>query len=240
MNAFAIATWLEELGLEKYRETFLVQEIGLDVLPALTDSDLRSLGVPLGPRRKILSAATSLHEQIQRPPRAARGSSVPPRSGALERRNMTVLMCDMVDSTVLASRLDPEELRGILHTYLEAITYAVDAFDGYIARYQGDGILAYFGYPQAREDAAERAVLAGLRLLEAVRLVNGRANIQLQTRVGIATGLAVVGGLVGERASRVDTAVGEIPARAARLQTIARPDSVAHLRFDTGPPRRGV
>jgi class 3 adenylate cyclase len=226
MNESDISAWLEKLGLGKYRETFLTQEIGLDVLPDLTDADLRSLGVPLGPRRRILKAAAPLQGQSQKPPRTVPGSTAPPSSGALERRNMTVMMCDMVDSTVLASRLDPEELRGILHVYLDAVADAVRAFDGHIARFQGDGILAYFGYPQAREDAAERAVRAGLHMLEAVRRVNARSHIKLQTRVGIATGLAVVGDLVEETASRVDTAVGEIPARAARLQTIAPPDSV--------------
>jgi class 3 adenylate cyclase len=219
-----IGAWLERLGVGKYEEIFLTQEISLDVLPELTDADLRSLGVPLGPRRKILTAAASLRgKSAARIVTGSRGSAP---SGSLERRNMTVMMCDLVDSTVLASRIDPEELRDILHAYLEAMTHAVRAFDGYIARYQGDGILAYFGYPQAKEDAAERAVRAGLRLLQAVRRVKGRADAQLQTRIGIATGLAVVGDLMAESASGVDAAVGEIPARAARLQTVAPPDSV--------------
>ncbi len=209
--------WLASLGLGQYASAFAAQQIDGDVIAELTDADLQALGLPLGPRKKILKAVAALHA----PPAAPRA----PRPG-VERRNLTVLVCDLIGSTALATHCDPEELRAVLHGYMDACSAVVAEYGGHVARYHGDGLMAYFGYPQAREDAAERAVHAGLRIVEAVREVGGMPAVRLQTRVGIATGLAVVGDLIGEGAAREEAVVGETPALATRLQGIAAAEGV--------------
>ena len=150
----------------------------------------------------------------------------PRRQPVAERRNLTVLTSDLVDSTALATRLDPEQLREIMHGYLDACSEVVDRFGGYVAKYTGDGLMAYFGYPEAQEDSAERAVRAALRMIEIVRSLQPRPGIRLQTRIGIATGLTVVGDLMGQGAAREEAVFGAAPALAARLQAIALPDGI--------------
>ncbi len=225
MQSLDVGAWLEELGLGQYRTLFSDQAIDSDVLPDLTDDDLVRLGVPLGHRKKLFRAIDDLlgretsehHEPIK---------LVRTRPDA-ERRQLTVLICDMVGSTDLASKLDPEELRKVMGVYLDACVNAVTSLGGFIARYTGDGIVAYFGYPAALEDAAERAVRSGLALGQIVPNLVSLPDVTLHVRTGIATGLVVVGDLLGEGAAREESVVGETPALAARLQTLAPPDGVA-------------
>jgi len=225
MQSLDVGTWLEELGLGQYCALFSDQAIDSDVLPDLTDDDLVRLGVPLGHRKKLLKAIDDL---LGRETTAQHGpvKLVRTRPDA-ERRQLTVLVCDMVESTALASKLDPEELRKVMGVYLDACVNAVTSLGGFIARYTGDGIVAYFGYPAALEDAAERAVRAGLALSQTVPSLASLPDVTLHVRTGIATGLVVVGDLLGEGSAREESVVGETPALAARLQTLAPPDGVA-------------
>src|SRR5207245_930925 len=184
-----------------------------------------------GPRKMILKAAQALRGRATPGIRRSVGDGVAPefRSSSrpvAERRNLTVLTCDMVGSTALATRLDPEQLREIMHPYLDACSNVVDRFGGFVAKYTGDGLMAYFGYPKAQEDAAERAVRASIEMIETVRRLALHPGIRLQTRIGIATGLTVVGDLIGKGAAREEAVVGAAPALAARLQALAPADGI--------------
>jgi predicted ATPase/class 3 adenylate cyclase len=225
MQSLDVGAWLEELGLGQYRDLFSDQAIDRDVLPDLTDDDLARLGVPLGHRKKLFKAIDNLLGR-DTADQGAPIKLVRMRQGA-ERRQLTVLICDMVESTDLASKLDPEELRKVMGIYLDACVKAVTTLGGFIARYTGDGIVAYFGYPAALEDAAERAVRAGLELGRIVPNLAALPDLTLHVRTGVATGLVVVGDLLGEGAAREEAVVGETPALAARLQGLAPPDGVA-------------
>jgi class 3 adenylate cyclase len=213
-----IAAWLRGLGLEQYEPAFRANEIDERVLPSLTSEDLREIGVvPIGHRRRLLDAIAALRTEIPvTEPPAPRDSPV--RADA-ERRQLTVMFCDLVGSTPLSARLDPEALRGIIGAYHRCVTEIVEGFSGFVARYMGDGVLVYFGYPQAHEDDAERATRCGLALVDRIPRLNQAE--ELHARVGIATGLVVVGGEVVEH----DVA-GETPNLAARLQALAEPDTV--------------
>src|SRR5215472_11905410 len=237
-----IATWLRGLGLERFEPAFRENEIDAEVLPQLTESDLVTLGLPLGPRRKLLTAIAALREGVLPSPAADQLPEMlipaAARAAEAERRQLTVMFCDLVGSTALSTKLDPEELREVIGAYHGCVTEVVRRFDGLVAKYMGDGVLVYFGYPQAHEDDAERAVRAGLGTVEAVgRLdtpvipgtpaLGGRpSGDQLEVRIGIATGLVVVGDLVGEGAAQEQAVVGETPNLAARLQALAEPGSV--------------
>jgi class 3 adenylate cyclase/tetratricopeptide (TPR) repeat protein len=227
----AIGPWLESLGLGRYRQIFIAEEIDLQILPDLTEAELAALGLPLGPRKKILQAVRALRGGAPKrhrrdgAGRADPETSASPRRDA-ERRNLTVLNCDMVNSTALANRLDPEQLREVMHPYFDACSEVVDRFGGFVAKYTGDGLIAYFGYPAAHEDAAERAVRAGLQMIEMVGALAPRPGISLQARLGIATGLTVVGDLIGKGAAREEAVVGAAPPLAARLQGLAPPDGI--------------
>jgi len=215
-----IAVWLRGLGLERYEAAFRDNEIDWDALPKLTAEDLKDLGVVLGShRRKLLEAIAAL--QSESGPQRGAADQVAPTA---ERRQLTVMFCDLVGSTALAARLDPEDLREVIGAYHAAITEMIGRFSGFVAKYMGDGVLAYFGYPQAHEDDAERAVRAGLAVLGAVRALQTPASLQM--RVGLATGLAVVGDLIGLGAAREEAVVGGTPNLAARLQALAEPDAV--------------
>jgi predicted ATPase/class 3 adenylate cyclase len=220
-----VGAWLEELGLAQYRALFADQAIDSDILPDLTDDDLERLGVPLGHRKKLIKAIDELLG------REATGQQAPIKQARTrqdaERRQLTVLICDMVDSTPLAARLDPEELRKVMGIYLDACVSAVTSVGGFIARYTGDGIVAYFGYPAALEDAAERAVRAALEISQTIPNLAPLPGVTLHVRTGIATGLVVVGDLLGEGAAREESVVGETPVLASRLQNLAPPDGVA-------------
>ena len=225
-----IVVWLRSLGLGKYEAAFRENDIDETVLPSLTHENLKELGVAsLGHRVKLLDAIAALRNEASgKAPSvdAATTSSSPsahPEDRA-ERRQVTVMFSDLVGSTALSARMDPEDLREVISAYQKCVAETVQRFGGFVAKYMGDGVLIYFGYPQAHEDDAERAVRAGLELVAAVGAL--KTHAPLQTRVGIATGLVVVGDLIGSGASQEQAIVGETPNLAARLQGIAEPNSV--------------
>jgi class 3 adenylate cyclase len=190
--------WLWSLGLEQYEAAFRENEINDTVLPSLTAEDLKDLGVVIvGHRRTLLNAIAALRAEGDA--KAASADAVPTIDGSpkdtAERRQVTVMFSDLVGSTALSARMDPEDLREVISAYQKCVAETVRRFSGFVAKYMGDGVLVYFGYPQAHEDDAERAVRAGLELVGAVSAL--KPNAPLQTRVGIATGLVVVGDLIG-------------------------------------------
>jgi class 3 adenylate cyclase/predicted ATPase len=218
-----IAEWLEKLGLEQYAQRFVDNEIDISVLPHLTDQDLREIGVPLGHRRKIF-AAINKGIELREPSDAPAAVGEPKRKETPERRHVTVLFSDLAGSTALSESMDPEDLRDVISAYQSCVAEAVHRFDGFVAKYMGDGVLVYFGYPEAHEDDAERAVRTGLDLVAAVSGL--KTLVPLQVRVGIATGMVVVGDLIGVGASQEQAIVGKTPNLAARLQGIAAPNMV--------------
>jgi class 3 adenylate cyclase/predicted ATPase len=216
--------WLRSLGLAQYEAIFRENAIDADVLHDLTEDHLREMGLPLGARLKLLKAISALAlgaEPIGLTPAVAPAG---PPADTAERRQVTVMFSDLVGSTALSARMDPEDLREIISAYHKCVAEIVHRFDGFVAQYLGDGVLVYFGYPQAHEDDAERAVRAGLELIAAVCALKTR--VSLQTRVGIATGLVVVGDLLGAGGAQERGIVGETPNLAARLQGIAEPNMV--------------
>ncbi|HUC70956.1 MAG TPA: adenylate/guanylate cyclase domain-containing protein, partial [Stellaceae bacterium] len=195
-----IAAWLQDLGLERYAPAFRDNEINERVLPSLTAEDLRDLGVTLvGHRRLLLDAIAALGSAGTAAAASATAVTAAPAdvraSADAERRQLTVMFCDLIGSTALSTRHDPEDLRELVGDYHRAVAETVGRFDGFVAKYMGDGVLIYFGYPQAHEDDAERAVRAGLAVIEAVGRKPARGD--LSVRLGLATGLAVVGDLIG-------------------------------------------
>jgi class 3 adenylate cyclase/tetratricopeptide (TPR) repeat protein len=221
-----IAEWLEQLGMSEYTQRFAENRIDLSVLPDLTDQDLEKIGVVLGDRRKILRAIAGLETSKAAPAAAAvtAPTGLPSPRDTAERRQVTVMFSDLVGSTALSGRMDPEDLREVISAYQKCVAETVGRFGGFVAKYMGDGVLVYFGYPQAHEDDAERAVRSGLKLVTAVDAL--KTHAPLQTRIGIATGLVVVGDLIGSGASQEQAIVGETPNLAARLQGVAEPNSV--------------
>jgi class 3 adenylate cyclase/tetratricopeptide (TPR) repeat protein len=211
--------------MAEYTDRFAEERVEIDVLSELTDQDLERLGIPLGHRRRILKA---IRELDQRPPATPQVPTVdsPTLQDSAERRQLTVMFCDLVGSTALSTRLDPEDLRGIIGAYHRCCTELIEGHGGFVAKYMGDGVLAYFGYPRAHEHDAERAVRAGLAMVEAVPNVDANAGAALQVRVGISTGLVVVGDLVGSGEAQERGVVGETPNLAARLQGLAEPGAV--------------
>ena len=217
-----VAAWLKELGLERYEPAFREGEITAAVLPELTEADLKELGLPLGPRKLLLKAIAALQRRSTAEPMPASKTTSP----AAERRQLTVMFCDLVGSTELAARLDPEDMGAVIRAYQECCAEVVERWGGHVAKFMGDGVLAYFGWPQAHEDEAERAVRAGLALVDAVARLATPAGEPLAARIGIATGLVMVGDLIGEGAAQEQAVVGETPNLAARLQALAGPGSV--------------
>jgi class 3 adenylate cyclase/predicted ATPase len=222
-----IADWLKKLGLSEYAQRFAENHVDFSVLPELTDQDLKDLGIVLGDRRKLLRAIADLNgiEKMQSKPTEAATTPVAPQpQDSAERRQVSVMFADLVGSTALSARMDPEDLREIISAYQRCVTETVRRLGGFVAKYMGDGVLVYFGYPQAHEDDAERAVRAGLELIAAVSAL--KAPVSLQTRVGIATGLVVVGDLIGSGEAQERGIIGETPNLAARLQGVAEPNMV--------------
>jgi class 3 adenylate cyclase/tetratricopeptide (TPR) repeat protein len=217
-----IGDWLEKLGMSEYGQCFADNKIDVSVLRHLTDQDLKDIGIPLGHRRKILAAITEMGTAPATP--AATPATEPKPQDTAERRQVTVMFSDLVGSTALSARMDPEDLREVISAYQKCVAETVGRFGGFVAKYMGDGVLVYFGYPHAHEDDAERAVRAGLELVAAIGGL--KTHAPLQTRVGIATGLVVVGDLIGSGASQEQAIVGKTPNLAARLQSIAEPNSV--------------
>jgi class 3 adenylate cyclase len=215
-----IADWLKNLGMSEYAQRFAENRIDFSVLRDITDQDLKDLGFVLGDRRKMLRAIGELEAAAS----LAATSIEPVSRDVAERRQVTVMFSDLVGSTALSARMDPEDLREVISAYQNCVAETVGHLGGFIAKFMGDGVLVYFGYPHAHEDDAERAVRAGLELVAAVSDL--KTHAALQTRVGIATGLVVVGDLIGSGASQEQAIVGETPNLAARLQSIAVSNTV--------------
>jgi class 3 adenylate cyclase len=229
-----VVVWLRSPGLGKYEAIFRENDIDETVLPSLTHENLKELGVAsFGHRVKLLDAIAALRsEGSGKAPLVDAGtaSSTPsphPEDRA-ERRQVTVMFSDLVGSTALSARMDPEDLREVISAYQKCVKETVERFGGFVAKYMGDGVLVYLGYPQAHEDDAERAVRAGLALVAAVSGL--KTHAPLRTRVGIATGLVVVGDLIGSGASQEQAIVGETPNLAARSQGVAEPEQCRHSR----------
>ena len=222
-----IADWLEKLGMSEYAERFAENDIDFTILSELTDQDLEKIGiVSLGHRRKLLRAIADLKVVEKSEPSITVAAVAPAEPGPqdfAERRQVTVMFSDLVGSTALSARMDPEDLREVISAYQKSVAQTVRRFGGFVAKYMGDGVLVYFGYPEAHEDDAERAVRAGLELIGAVAGL--KTGVGLQTRVGIATGLVVVGDLIGSGSAQEQAVVGETPNLAARLQVIAEPNT---------------
>ncbi len=211
-----VRDWLRKHNFEQYADAFEANDVGLDILPELKESDLEQLGVSLGNRRRLLKAIAEHTPTLE--------TSEP--SGEAERRQVTVLFCDMVGSTALSGRLDPELLGQLIRRYQDTAAGAIGRFGGFVAKFMGDGVLAYFGFPRAFEDAAESAVRAAIGILAEVGDIALPDGTRVQARIGIATGLVVVGEIVGTGSAQERTIVGETPNLAARLQALAAPDTI--------------
>jgi class 3 adenylate cyclase/tetratricopeptide (TPR) repeat protein len=218
-----LASWLEAIGLSKHLELFRQHSLDLDVVLDLTEKDLLKLGLPLGDCKRFLRQSAPL--DMRRALQSTRGSDHESQGRAPERRRLTILYCDLVDSTALASRLDPEELGPIIGRYLQIVEGIVQRYGGYIDRLVGDGMLVCFGWPVANEDQVERAAAAGLEIVRDVGGLEVGAGGYLNCRVGIATGDVVVGEIFGGK-RRWETVVGSTPNLAARLQSIAPSQAV--------------
>ena len=223
-----IGGWLRNLGLERYEPLFIENAIDSDVLAELTEGDLEKLGIPLGDRKRLIKAIRAM--LAGSPTTFTSGveedASGQPRGAAAERRHLTVMICDLVGATALSGRLDPEDMGTVIDAYHAACARITLTYDGFLAEFRGDGIMAYFGYPIAHEDDAERTVRAGLDIVAAVARLETRAAEPLAVRIGIATGVVVVGALSGEGALREHAVVGETPNLAARLQALAEPGTI--------------
>src|SRR5215467_12102737 len=224
-----VGSWLRALGLGRYEPAFIENAIDSDVLPELTEDDLKKLGIPLGDRKRLIKAITAMVAS----PAAFVTSEVgedaqsgQARVAAAERRHLTVMSCDLVGSTALSARLDPEDMGAVIEGYHAGCTRIVQAYDGFLGDFRGDGILAYFGYPRAHEDDAERTVRAALDIIAAVARLETPAAEPLAVRIGIATGLVVVGDLSREGALREHALVGDTPNIAGRLQALAEPGTI--------------
>jgi class 3 adenylate cyclase len=219
-----MTVWLRDLGLGDYAETFKDNGVELDLLPELDNEDLKDLGVSrLADRKKLLKAIAELRPEVIEE-RIAPAAPTPEM--AAERRQLTVMFVDLVGSTALSGALDPEDYREVLRAYQDACAGVVTRYEGHVAKLLGDGTLVYFGYPQAHEDDAERAVRAGLDVVQAVSALESGSGGPLQARVGIATGLVVVGDMIGKGVTEEGAISGETPNLAARLQALAQPDTV--------------
>ncbi|MEM7251049.1 MAG: adenylate/guanylate cyclase domain-containing protein [Pseudomonadota bacterium] len=233
-----VTTWLESLGLEQYAQAFADNDIDWELLPELDHDVLKDIGVSsAGARLRMLASIRSFTDNAERAPNerlspsndAATSSTVAtpglPISDA-ERRQLTVMFCDLVGSTALAEEMDLEDYRDLLGAYQTTSRNAIEHYGGYIARYMGDGLLVYFGYPQAHEDDAERAVRAGLDIVDGIRALGLREKRELTVRIGVATGQVVAGDIIGEGAAEEHAVLGEAPNLAARLQALAAPNAI--------------
>src|ERR1700739_896384 len=235
--------WLRGNNLEQYADAFEANDIDLDILPALHARDFEQLGLSLGNRRRLLKAIAARNTAAAPISACDRASSLDssadplssgeissaangPGAGDAERRQVTVMFADMVGSTALSAKLDPELLGGLIRRYQDAVAGAIGRYGGFVAKFMGDGVLAYFGFPRAFEDAAERAVRAALGILAEVGEIELPDHTRGQARIGIATGLVVVGEIIGTGIAQERTIVGETPNLAARLQALASPDTI--------------
>lgn len=226
-----VGEWLRSIGLGQYEAAFRQNEIDGEILPSLTADDLKDVGIALvGHRRKILTAIAELSALVANSPLSVETEQSPPIIEATqptaERRQLTVLFCDLVGSTAMSARLDPEDMREVIREYQNLCSGVIEHYDGFVAKFMGDGLLAYFGFPSAHEDDAERAVRAALDLAEVVATLHTRDGETLKTRIGVATGIVVVGDLVGEGSAQEQAVIGDTPNLAARLQACADPGGV--------------
>ena len=219
-----VGDWLRNLGLGQYENTFRENDIDLEVLPELTEADFEKVGVSLGHRKRLLKAIAGIKASHDEPKAALAASA--PVGDAAERRQLTVMFCDLVGSTAMSARLDPEDMRAILGAYHKCCATLITSNGGFVAKYMGGGVLAYFGYPQAHEHDAEHAVRAGLAIVEGAPKLQTVIGTPLHVRVGTATGIVVVGDLLGSGELQERGVVGDTPNLAARLQGLAKPDSV--------------
>ena len=220
-----VGDWLRSLGLGQYETLFRQNDIDAEVLSELTEGDLEKFGVSFGHRKRLLKAIASLGSTVTAVKPVA-PVALQTSTDAAERRQLTVVFCDLVGSTAMSARLDPEDMRSVIAAYHRCCATLITGGGGFVAKYMGDGVLAYFGYPHAHEHDAERAVRAGLAIVEAAPKLVTAAGSPLHVRVGIATGLVVVGDLLGSGEAQERGVVGETPNLAARLQSIAEPDTV--------------
>jgi class 3 adenylate cyclase/tetratricopeptide (TPR) repeat protein len=221
-----IGAWLRDLDLQQYERVFRENAIDSEALAELTDADLEKLGILLGHRKRILRAITASHPKISvNDLVSSDAATVPARTRGAERRQITVMFCDLIGSTALSSRLDPEDLREVLGVYNALVAETVGRFGGTVSRYMGDGVLSLFGHPQAHEDDAERAIRAGLLLADRISQLKF-GSVRLEVRVGVATGQVVVGELIGTGNVPEHGVVGETPNLAYRLQAFASPNAV--------------
>jgi class 3 adenylate cyclase len=221
----SLPDWLRQIGLERYAQVFAENDVDLEALRFLTEGDLEKLGISLGHRKKLLNAMAELMGQVPAAQSIRQGlPTVESVSTQAERRQLTVLFCDLVGSTALAQKLDPEQLRDLMQAYQRACSQAIARYEGHVAQYLGDGLVVYFGWPRAHEDDAVRAIRAGLEAVEAVATLTSSAPIR--ARVGIHTGVVVVGKTEHQDASVPNAAVGDTPNIAARLQALADPGGV--------------
>ena len=225
-----IQSWLAELGLDKFASAFADAEVEFSDLADLTEDDLKEIGLPVGPRRRASSAIVAMKNAANAAPIASpdatpESSVAPPptsvKSSDAERRHLTVMFVDLVGSTEMATRLDAEDMRDVITSYQNTVAGVVSRYAGFVAKFMGDGVLCYFGWPRANEDDAERAVRAGLSVIETVRKTRAPNGAPLATRVGVATGVVIVGDLIGSGATQEAAVVGETPNLAARLQGVA-------------------
>ena len=214
--------WLRRHNLEQYADAFEANDIGIDILPELSERDLEQLGLSLGNRRRLLKAVAGRAAEAASPQQESPAQA----AAEAERRQVTVLFCDMVGSTALSIAIDPELLGGVIRRYQDAAAGAIGRFGGFVAKFMGDGVLAYFGFPRAFEDAAERAVRAAINILAEVGGIELPDGSRARARIGIATGLVVVGEIVGFGSAQERTIVGDTPNLAARLQALAEPDTI--------------
>jgi class 3 adenylate cyclase len=216
-----VGSWLRKLGLGQYETVFVANAIDGDVLSELTEVDFEKIGVPLGDRKRLMRAINAL--VAESPQIVAEHSQ---NAQGAERRHLTVMICDLVGSTALTARLDPEDMGAVIDAYHAACARIALSYDGFLADFRGDGILAYFGYPRAHEDDAERTVRSGLDIIAAIARLETRAGEPLSVRIGIATGIVVVGDRGGEGKLREHAVVGDAPNLAARLQALGQPNTV--------------
>lgn len=229
-----IANWLDAIGLQKYTATFEEAEVDVETLHDLTEDDFKELGLPLGPRRKILKALAQPAAPVDTPPARAPIPAQPTPSVDAERRHLTVMFVDLAGSTEMATQLDAEDMREVITGYQNTVAGIIGRFEGFTAKFMGDGVLCYFGWPRAGEDDAERAVRAGLSIIKTVSRTTTPDGTPLATRVGLASGIVIVGDLVGTGATQEAAVVGETPNLAARLQAVAGPNELVVPR-DTLP-----
>src|SRR6267154_3763895 len=220
-----IRTWLGSLGLDQYEAVFREHRIEIDLLPELTDQHLRDMGVPLGHRLRMLRALRQIAGNASGAAQPAAPVVFSPQEGA-ERRHMTVMFCDLVGLGSLTAQLDPEDMADLIRAFQGTVADAVARFDGHVARLVGDGATIYFGYPRAHEDDAERATRAGIALIEAVAELRRERGAAVEMRIGISTGLVVVGELIGEGEARERGVVGDTANLAARLRSLAEPGTI--------------